>query len=210
MEKLSPEFEAFLSQGCGRCPKGGTPDCKARTWRDEMTALREIVLAHGLTETIKWGSPCYTLGDRNVLMIAAFKESCALSFFKGVLLADPTGLLQMPGENSQSVRFARFTSLTEIAAQRAALDACIRDAIAVEKAGKTVAFKRIDEFDVPEELQRKFEEIPGLQTAFEALTPGRRRGYLMHFAAAKQAKTRDARIEKYMPDIFAGKGMHDR
>ena len=142
-------------------------------------------------------------------MIAAFNDNCVLSFFKGALLQDEKGILEFPGENSQSAKFARFTDVGAIQQLEDVLKSYLFEAIEVEKAGLKVNFKKITELEIPDELSAKFAEIPAFQTAFEALTPGRQRGYVLHFSAAKQSATRAARIEKYMPQIFTGKGMND-
>jgi uncharacterized protein YdeI (YjbR/CyaY-like superfamily) len=181
----------------------------ARPWAEEMKALREIVLQSPLTEEIKWGQPCYTLDGKNVVLIHGFKDYCALLFMKGALMKDPKKLLIQQTENVQSGRQIRFTSLKEIVAARAALKGYVEDAIAVEKAGLSVEKKKTSEFPYPEEFLQKLEEAPDLSVAFEALTPGRQRGYLLHFASAKQSKTRLARIEKCAPAILAGKGLDD-
>jgi uncharacterized protein YdeI (YjbR/CyaY-like superfamily) len=181
----------------------------SRPWAQEQKALREIVLETPLTEEIKWGQPCYTLDGKNVVLIHGFKDYCALLFMKGALMKDPKNLLIQQTEHVQSGRQIRFTALKEIVAARAALKGYVEDAIAVEKAGLKVEKKKTSEFPYPEELLQKLEEAPDLSFAFEALTPGRQRGYLLHFAAAKQSKTRLARIEKCSPAILAGKGLDD-
>jgi uncharacterized protein YdeI (YjbR/CyaY-like superfamily) len=182
---------------------------KARKWREEFEALRRIVLDCGLTEDLKWGQPCYSLEGSNVVLIHGFKEYCALLFMKGALLKDPKGILIQQTENVQAARQARFTSVREIIGMEAILKAYTREAIEVEKAGLEVTYKKTSEFKVPEEFQRKLKESPVLKKAFAALTPGRQRGYLLYFAAAKQSKTRESRIEKCVPQIFDGKGLND-
>lgn len=209
MDNTNPKVDGYLSAGCGRCPLGGTPDCKVHNWQAELAQLRAILLACGLTEELKWGVPCYTHNNSNIALIHAFKEYCALSFFKGALLKDPQGLLIQQTENVQAGRQLRFTHAAQVAAQQAIITAYIDEAIAVEQAGLKVAFKKTEEFSIPEELQTRLNELPALKTAFEALTPGRQRGYLLHFAAPKQAKTRAARIEKFIPQILSGKGLND-
>lgn len=198
----------LTTTGCGRCPLGPTPQCKAKRWRNELEELRGILLASGLTEEVKWGVPCYTFQKKNVVLMSGLKEYCALSFMKGALLKDPQDILKKPGENSQVTRLVRFTEIREIIELEPVLKAYVQEAIEVEKAGLKVPLKTTPE-PIPEELQMKFEEHPGLKTAFEALTPGRQRGYLLHFSAPRQSKTREARIEKCVPQILAGKGMHD-
>lgn len=204
----------YFTTGCGRCPKGGTPDCKViSTWQAELAALRALVLASGLTEECKWGVPCYTFGNDkqrdNVVLIHAFNDYCALLFFKGALLKDAKGILIQQTENVQAARQLRFTDVREITKLKATITAYLQEAIAVEKAGLKVSMKPTAEFAMPEEFQAKLDVSPALKTAFEALTPGRQRGYLLHFAAAKQSKTREARIEKCTPQILNGKGLLD-
>ena len=182
---------------------------KAKAWKDEMLALRAIALDSGLTEDFKWGQPCYTLDGHNVVLIHGFKEYCALLFFKGALMQDPKGILVQQTENVQAGRQIRFTSVQEIVKQKKTLQSYIRNAIEVEKSGLKVPMKKTAEFSFPEELERKMDELPALRTAFEALTPGRQRGYLLHFSSAKQASTRESRIEKCVQRILNGKGLDD-
>lgn len=182
---------------------------KNKRWQEELEALREIVLDCGLTEEIKWKVPCYTFQDGNIVLMHVFKEYCALLFPKGVLLKDPKGILVQQTENTQSARQLRFTNVDEITEIEPVIKAYIDEAIEVEKAGLEVEFKKTAEFTFPEEFINKLEEVPGLQDAFEALTPGRQRGYLLHFSSAKQSKTRTSRVEKYVQHILDGKGMHD-
>lgn len=183
---------------------------KARKWREELERLRMIVLDCGLTEELKWGAPCYTLQKKNIVLLHVFKEYCALLFFKGALLADPNGLLVRQTENTQATRQIRFTGVREITRMESLLKACIHEAIEVEKAGWKVEFKKTPEFKIPEELQRKMNESTAFKTAFDALTPGRQRAYLLYFSAPKQARTREARVEKYSRQILAGKGRNDQ
>lgn len=182
---------------------------KAEKWREEYEKLRTIILDCGLTEELKWGNPCYSFNGGNIVLIHGFKEYCALLFFKGALLNDANGILIQQTENVQSPRQVRFTNLLQITELEPVLKAYIYEAIEVEKAGLKVTLKQTSEFPIPDEFQSKLDHIPALKTAFEALTPGRQRAYLLHFAAAKQSKTREARIEKYMPQIMAGKGLND-
>jgi uncharacterized protein YdeI (YjbR/CyaY-like superfamily) len=182
---------------------------KTSKWKVEFVALREIVLDCDLTEELKWRLPCYTSQDRNIAIIQGFKEYCALMFFKGALLKDPNGVLTPPGENSQAQRQIRFTNLQEIIEKETIIKSYIAEAIEVEQAGLEVNFKRTAEYTVPEELQTKFAESPDLKTAFEALTPGRQRAYILHFSQPKQSKTRESRIEKYRQKILEGKGLND-
>jgi len=182
---------------------------KSQDWQEELQKLRTIILDCGLTEEVKWRVPCYTFQGTNVLFIGRFKESCVLSFIKGVLLKDAKHILIQQTENSQSVRIIRFATLQQIVKLEPVLKAYIHEAIEAEKAGLKVKFKKTAEFTIPEELQKKLDELPALKTAFSALTPGRQRGYILYFSAAKQSKTRESRVEKYMPQILNGKGMDD-
>lgn len=182
---------------------------KNKQWGKELLKLREIVLACGLNEEIKWRVPCYTFQERNVVLLGAFKGCCTLSFVKGVLLKDKMGVLESPGPNSQSVRMLRFASIDKIAPLETVLKAYIREAIALEKTGAKVAFKKINQHAVPEELRSLMGQTPSLKAAFEALTPGRQRAYLLHFSAPRQSQTRRSRIKKCIPRILQGKGMND-
>lgn len=182
---------------------------KDTQWKTEFYKLRSIALSTGLVEELKWGHPCYTLNGTNVVLIHGFKEYCAYLFHKGVLLKDPEGILIQQTENVQSARQIRFTDLYDINSQEEALKAYIYEAIEVEKAGLQVKMKKTSEFNMPEEFEAVLEENPNIKKAFESLTPGRQRGYLLYFSQAKQAKTREARIEKYIPYILEGKGLND-
>lgn len=192
---MNPKIDVYLS--------------KAKKWQAEMAKLRTIVLDCQLTEELKWGKPCYTFQESNVVLIIGFKEYCALLFCKGALLKDAHGILIKPGENTQAARQIRFTNVREIVEMEPILKSYIHEAGEVEKAGLKVNFKKNTEFIVPEELQNKLDEIPALKTAFEALTPGRQRAYILHFSAPKQSKTRESRVEKCMPQILNGKGLND-
>ncbi|MNK59543.1 hypothetical protein D3C87_786560 [compost metagenome] len=182
---------------------------KAKNWQTATEQLRTIALDCGLTEELKWGCPCYSYKQGNVVLIHDFKEYCAFLFFKGALLSDPNGILVQQTENVQSGRQIRFTNALEIVEMTATLKNYIHEAIEVEKAGLKVEFKKTEDFAIPAEFQHKLDSIPDLKAAFEALTPGRQRGYLFYFSQAKQAKTREARVEKYMPQIMNGKGLDD-
>ncbi|RED77575.1 MULTISPECIES: YdeI/OmpD-associated family protein [Cohnella] len=182
---------------------------KAKQWKDEFQKLREIVLDCELTEDFKWMHPCYTYKNDNIVLIHGFKEYCALLFHKGALLKDPHKILIQQTENVQAARQLRFTSVEQIDEMQLIIKTYIDEAIEVEKAGLQIEFKKNTEYAIPEELQNKFVEIPDLKVAFEALTPGRQRGYLLYFSGAKQSKTRESRIEKYLPHILDGKGMDD-
>lgn len=206
---MNPKVDTYLEDGCGRCSLYKTPQCKVNSWPEELKLLRRIVLDCGLTEEFKWKQPCYTWNGNNVLLVTAFKEYVAVAFFKGSLLKDTNNLLAKPGENSQAARQFRFTNVADIRKLEAEIKAYIYEAIEVEKAGLKVSFKKEAE-PLPEELLIKFSEMPELKAAFEALTPGRQRGYLLFFSAPKQSKTRETRIEKHIPDILNGKGINDR
>jgi uncharacterized protein YdeI (YjbR/CyaY-like superfamily) len=183
---------------------------KAKKWQEEMEKLRMIILDCGLTEELKWGHPCYTFQKSNIVLIHGFKEYCALLLFKGALLKDANGILIQQTENVQAGRQIRFTNVREIVEMEAILKAYIHEAIEVEKAGLKVNFKKTTEFIIPEEFQKKLDEIPALKTAFDALTRGRQRGYILYFSAPKQSKTRESRVEKCMQQILNGKGLNDR
>lgn len=192
---MNPKVDAFLD--------------RSENWGKEFEKLRAIVLDCQLTEEFKWGNPCYTYQDANIVLIHGFKEYCALLFFKGALLNDPNGILIQQTENVQAARQIRFTNVREINSMAAVLKAYIFEAIEVEKAGLQVSFKKPAEFPVAEEFQAKLDKNPALRKSFEALTPGRQRAYLLHFAAPKQSKTRASRVEKCMEQILNGKGLND-
>ena len=182
---------------------------KLTKWELEMVELRSIALESGLTEDLKWGQPCYTLDGANVFLIHAFKEYCAILFMKGALMKDPKGILIQQTANVQSGRHIRFTHLSEIVKLRKTLKVYISDAISIEKAGLKVPVKKASEFEVSADIQAKIKKVPGLAVAFKKLTPGRQRGYVLHFEGAKQEKTQVSRIEKAAPKIFEGKGLND-
>lgn len=182
---------------------------KAKTWQKELEQLRSIVLDCGLTEELKWGCPCYTFEKKNIVLIHVFKEYCAYLFFKGALLNDANSILVQQTKNVQSARQVRFINVREIVKLERILKAYIYEAIEVEKAGLKVDLKQKAELEFPEEFQKKLKENPRLKTAFNALTPGRQRAYNLYFSAAKQSKTRESRIEKYIPQILKGKGIND-
>ena len=196
MNRINPRVDVFLS--------------KAKKWQKEMTKLRRIVLDCLLTEDLKWYQPCYTFENNNVVIISGFKEYCTLAFFKGALLSDAHGILVRPGENTQAGRQIRFTSVQEIVQMEPILKAYIYEAIEVEKSGLKVDFKKTKEYIIPDEFQNKLDQIPDLKSAFEALTPGRQRAYILYFSQAKQSKTRESRVEKYMQQILDGKGLDDQ
>jgi uncharacterized protein YdeI (YjbR/CyaY-like superfamily) len=195
MNRMNPKVDKYLS--------------KAKQWQKEFEKLRTIVLDCGLNEELKWGQPCYTFQKKNIVLIHGFKEYCALLFFKGALLHDDNGILIQQTENVQAARQIRFTNVREIVEMEPILKAYIYEAIEVEKAGLKVNFKKTTEFKIPEEFQKKLDKIPALKTAFDALTPGRQRGYIFYFSAPKQSKTRESRVEKCMQQILNGKGLND-
>lgn len=208
MAQPNPLIDQFLLEGCMRCSKGATPECKVHRWTDILEFLRQLLLESELQEERKWGMPTYTLNGKNVAILGVFKESCVLSFLKGGLLEDPYQLLERPGPNSQEGRFIRFTNLPQAQEIEGKIKEYLLQAIEVERSGKKSISKPTIPV-LPEELLQKFKEHPGLEAAFLALTPGRQRGYVIHFSEAKQSATRLNRIEKYLPKIFAGKGMLD-
>ncbi|SDW44669.1 Uncharacterized conserved protein YdeI, YjbR/CyaY-like superfamily, DUF1801 family [Marininema mesophilum] len=192
--KMNPKVDIYLT--------------KVYKWPEELEKLRMIVLDCGLTEELKWGAPCYTYQKSNIVIIGAFNDYCTISFFKGALLKDAHRILEKAGENTQAARLVRFTNVQEIVEIEPVLKAYIYEAIEVEKAGLKVNFKKNPE-PIPEEFQNKLDEIPALKTAFDALTPGRQRAYILYFSSPKQSKTRVSRIEKYKQKILDGKGLND-
>ncbi len=207
---MHPKVENYLAHGCMQCEKGGTAECKIHDWQHELIALRQYVMDCGLTEDFKWMHPCYTHKGKNIIILHVFKEYCALLFHKGALLKDPENILIQQTENVQAARQLRFTNIAEIQALETTIKAYIYEAIQVEEMGLKIQYKKTSEYPMPEELKSKFEEAPKLKTAFENLTPGRQRGYLLHFSQPKQSKTRVSRIEKCMHKIYEGKGLNDR
>ena len=201
-------FDEYIIRGCMRCNLGDTPNCKVHRWTKELLLLRSIVLECGLQEVIKWSVPCYTWNDKNVIDISAFKDYCALSFFKGSLLKDERKLLEKPGESSQATRLFKFTDSAEINQIKNSIKDYILEAIKIEKAGLKVKFN-INPEPIPSELSEKLENDPIFRSAFESLTKGRQRGYIIHFSQPKQSKTRTARIKKWTDKILNGIGMHD-
>jgi uncharacterized protein YdeI (YjbR/CyaY-like superfamily) len=182
---------------------------KATQWQQELEVLRPLVLDCGLTEELKWGVPCYNFEKSNIVLLHVFKEYCAILFFKGALMNDTAGILIQQTKNVQAARQMRFTNIRDILELEPLIKTYIKEAIEIEKAGLKVDFKKTEEYPVPEEFKQKLEEIPVLKTAFEALTPGRQRAYLLHFSAPKQSATRQSRIEKCMEQILNGKGLND-
>ena len=182
---------------------------KAEKWQKEIKKLRSIILSCDLREELKWGNPCYMFEKHNIVLIHSFKEYCAVLFFKGALLKDKKGVLIQQTENVQAARHLRFTSLAEVTKIEKTLKAYIYEAVEIEEAGLKVELKKTTEYAVPEEFEKVLKKNAALKKAFKALTPGRQRGYLLYFAQAKQSKTREARIEKCIPDILEGKGLND-
>ncbi|NML21687.1 hypothetical protein HHL16_12420 [Pseudoflavitalea sp. G-6-1-2] len=182
---------------------------KSEKWQSAFEKLRAILLDCNLNETLKWGTPCYEYRDTNLALIHGFKDYCALLFFKGALLSDPESVLIQQSKNVQAQRQIRFTSAKQVAQMEAVIKSYIYEAIEVEKAGLQVTFKKTGEFEMAEEFAARLKKNKALKTAFEALTPGRQRGYLLHFSSAKQSKTRESRIEKSIPQILKGKGLDD-
>jgi uncharacterized protein YdeI (YjbR/CyaY-like superfamily) len=195
MNKMNPKVDGYLR--------------KLKKWRDELTALRRIILDCQLNEEVKWLHPCYTFQGKNIVLINQFKEYCSILFVKGALLKDAEGILAAIGEHTQAARLIRFTSVREIVEMEPTLKAYIHEAIEVEKSGLKVRLKTTAEFKSPEEFKKKLREIPALKTAFAALTPGRQRAYLLYFSGAKQSKTRESRVEKCLQQILKGKGLDD-
>jgi len=195
MSKTNPKVDFFFN--------------KADKWQGAYKKLRAIVLGCGLTEELRWGKPCYTFEGSNIVLMHGFKEYCALLFVKGALLKDPKGILIQQTENVQAARQIRFTTVREIVHMERVLKAYIKEAIEVEKAGVEVKYKKTSDFKIPAEFQTKLDGMPALKNAFEALTPGRQRGYILYFSGAKQSKTREARVEKCVQQILDGKGLDD-
>lgn len=192
---MNPKVDFFFTQ--------------ATKWKKEFEELRKIILDCDLVEELKWGQPCYTFEKNNIVLIHGFKEYCALLFFKGALLKDPKGILVQQTENVQSARQVRFTNIRDIVKLKSTLKAYIYEAVEVEEKGLKVNFKKTSDFKIPEEFQTKLNKLPALKKAFTALTPGRQRAYIFYFSQAKQSKTREARVEKYIPKILEGKGLED-
>jgi uncharacterized protein YdeI (YjbR/CyaY-like superfamily) len=195
MNNMNPKVDFFFN--------------KAEKWQEAFERLRKIVLDCGLNEALKWGVPCYTHQNNNIVLIHGFKEYCALLFHKGVLLNDSHRILIQQTEHVQAARQIRFTHVQEIIELETVIKTYIYEAVEVEKAGLKVDMKKTTEFELPEEFQHKLDEIPALKAAFEALTPGRQRAYLLHFSTPKQSKTRASRVEQCIPQILNGKGLND-
>lgn len=208
MAQPNPLIDQFLLDGCMRCSLGATTACKVLLWTDILEFLRQLILESELLEERKWGVPTYTLNGKNVVMLGVFKDSCVLSFIKGQLIPDPKGLLELPGPNSREGRILRFTKLSQATLLEKNIRHYLQEAILIEQSGKK-AVPSSSPQELPAELLQKFAEHPGLEAAFFSLTPGRQRGYLIHFTGAKQSPTRLSRIDKCIPKIFEGKGILD-
>ncbi len=201
--------DAWMEDGCGRCDRYRTPSCKVRRWADVLRPLRAVCRASGLEERIRWGQPCYAAEGRNVALISAFNDYCALSFFQGALLSDPHGLLERPGPNSRAARRIRFTEPSQVFAVEDRIAAWLREGAELARSGARVPAPAAVE-PVPEELRELLDADPELAEAFDALTPGRRRSHALYVAGARQAATRRNRAARCAPKILAGKGFHER
>jgi uncharacterized protein YdeI (YjbR/CyaY-like superfamily) len=205
---MNNKVDLFLLDGCGRCKYYQTPQCKVHKWPEELITLRALILELGLEEEIKWGFPCYTLNGKNILMLAPFKDNCAISFFKGALLKE-NSILEKSGENSNTFRLIRFQGIEKINQEKDTIRLIIKEAIEIEKSGKKLPKTDYSAIEIPEELENAFEDDHVFKSAFKSLTPGRQRGYILHFAQPKQVQTRMNRIEKCKPAIFNGKGLNE-
>ena len=206
---MNPQVDKYLVDGCMRCKFGGTPNCKVNNWAKELEELRKIVIKSALVEELKWGMPCYTLNNKNILMISAFKEYACISFFKGVLLKDKEKMLAAHGESSQSARMIKYTNSIQIKQQSSIIRAYIEEAIEIENSGKKVEFKKNLE-PIPEELMVEFNKDLKFKKAFHELTPGRQRGYIIYFSQPKSTQSKLNRIEKCRENILNGIGLNDR
>jgi uncharacterized protein YdeI (YjbR/CyaY-like superfamily) len=206
---MNPQVDKYLVDGCMRCKFGGTPNCKVNNWAKELEELRKIVIKSALVEELKWGMPCYTLNNKNILMISAFKEYACISFFKGVLLKDKEKMLAAHGESSQSARMIKYTNSIQIKQQSSIIKAYIEEAIEIENSGGKVEFKKNPE-PIPEELTVEFNKDLKFKKAFHELTPGRQRGYIIYFSQPKSTQSKLNRIEKCRENILNGIGLNDR
>lgn len=206
---MNKNVDTFFTDGCGRCERYQTPQCSVVLWQPALLELRRIIRSCGLQEVSKWGHPVYTVQQANVVMLAAFKDNCTLSFFKGALLQDADGILTKPGDNTHGARILRVTNANDVLRLEDTIRAYVFEAMEIEKAGLKVDYEAKKAMDYPEELEAKFDAFPAFREAFEGLTPGRQRGYLIFFTGAKQSATRTSRIEKHMERILQGKGMQD-
>lgn len=207
--KMNRSAELFFIDGCGRCSLGGTPQCKVNLWNEELQILREIILSTNLKEECKWGMPCYTYKNKNVLILCAFKQYCGIGFFKGSLIHDTEKILTTAGENANASRIIKVTKQTAILDMSDAIVDLIEKAIEIEKGGLKIEPKLVSDLNIPEELKSEFEQDPEYKIAFYKLSPGKQKGYLYFFNGAKQSKTRQSRILSSKSKVFLGKGIHD-
>jgi uncharacterized protein YdeI (YjbR/CyaY-like superfamily) len=207
--KMTKSIDIYLADGCGRCSKFGTDECSVRRFAPEIQLLRQIALEVFSEESVKWGSPCYSYQNKNVVILHSFKDNCGFSFFKGALLSDPEGILIQQTENMHASRLLRFTAIQQIIEKQDIIRSYLFEALEIEKEGLKVAPKPIQELVFPEELKIAFQQDPIFESAFMALTPGRQKNYFRHFNEAKQSTTKTSRIEKYKPFIFKGIGIDE-
>ena len=211
MSSMNTEsVESYLAEGCGRCDKYRTPECKVHLWTDALVALRGLLLDTELEEAMKWGSPTYAWNGKNVLMLVSRADHCSLSFFKGAGLDDPEGVLESPGPNSRFARYLKFDSVDDVMARYDQARGFVLDAIEFERAGKKIEVPDGRPEPIPDELADRLAADADLREAFDALTPGRQRSYILHIGGAKQAATRERRVDKCAPKIFTGKGFNER
>ena len=208
MTQLNPKVDLFIADGCGRCDYYATDKCKVRSWQMELQHLRQIMLETGLVEDVKWGVPVYTHQDKNIVIVSALKDCVTFGFFKGVLLSDPKKILEQQGPSVQSARIIRFTAVDQIINLSDTIKEYVKEAVVIEESGVKVEFKK-DLEPIPDELNDMFEDLPALRDAFYALTPGKQRGYIIHFSQPKQSASRISRIEKCIDKIMNGEGFHD-
>lgn len=208
MTQLNPKVDLFIADGCGRCDYYATDKCKVRSWQMELQHLRQIMLETGLVEDVKWGVPVYTHQGKNIIIVSALKDCVTFGFFKGVLLSDPKKILEQQGPSVQSARIIRFTAVDQIINLTDTIKEYVKEAVVFEETGVKVEFKK-DLEPIPDELNDMFEDLPALRDAFYALTPGKQRGYIIHFSQAKQSASRINRIEKCIDKIMNGEGFHD-
>ena len=208
MTQLNPKVDIFIADGCGRCDYYATDKCKVRSWQMELQHLRQIMLETGLVEDVKWGVPVYTHQDKNIVIVSALKDCVTFGFFKGVLLSDPKKILEQQGPSVQSARIIRFTAVDQVLNLSNTIKEYVKEAVVIEESGVKVEFKK-DLEPIPDELNDMLEDLPALRDAFYALTPGKQRGYIIHFSQAKQSASRINRIEKCIDKIMNGEGFHD-
>lgn len=208
MTQLNPKVDLFIADGCGRCDYYATDKCKVRSWQMELQHLRQIMLETGLIEEVKWGVPVYTHQGKNIVIVSALKDCVAFGFFKGVLLSDPKKILEQQGPSVQSARIIRFTAVDQIINLSDTIKEYVKESVVIEESGVKVEFKK-DLEPIPDELNDIFEALPAFRDAFYALTPGKQRGYIIHFSQPKQSTSRISRIEKCIDKIMNGEGFHD-